>query len=880
MDYVIYTFGGGDLLWHVFNGIGRVFASNSEYFTPVGHLALTIGGIWAATRAIFRGNIGIFAMEWFFPSIFIFTLLFAPKATVWLKDEVSMSAPVKVDNIPIGIAMFASLSSQTSYFVSKMLENHLLPAYEGLSSRKTGIMFGAKAVAKIRDVQIHDPVTLTNTKEFLRQCFMKPYIIGNILGKKAAAQQTNDIIGFIEQNIPNNFGIYYREPSNLGISFKTCRQATPLIKAAIHKELNEGLLTNFAAAIGVQSDQSHMLSQRLKVMTGDTLKYLQREQQDIHEWMKQAMLLNANRESYDDWREKFSLSRIYPNLVSMHAIRGLFQKSFSYLVAGEMAAHMMPILQSVFFALVVSMIFIVFPMGLLPGGYNILKTWILLIIWVSSWPVFFTIIHYLGMISLSSKSGAFGSDYGLNMLSQGSFAEMILYSYATFQMLASSIPMLSWAVIKACAHATANLASQFSPIQVASSLGSNIVDNNLSMDNYSIGNRTISQQNLAPSLDMSASINDGSIKVTTTDDGRQIINKNVDLLLDNYRSSALLQSGYQNQFVRSQSNLDSLTKKESNLISTGNSMAIDIGRRLTHDEALSIGLTESESQALQNVSSDSESFSQHTGTSDRKTSGTNVEAGGSIFNVGGKVFAGDFKEENKGKVENQQQSYSEALSKIQSVVRERRLNTTNSEVQSLSENLSANLSEQQSIGQEIAKTKQEMEQLSYSMNYVSQNSITIDRNINELVLNEIIAQNSEIRSKEQAARWAKDHSAEAEKIAFEVAQINNEIPKDLNDHINDANFSTTQDLQEIFNKKSEELKGQNLNYRNDKAYNKNIEQTFSDNEKVKTLNKIPDNIKIETQKIQKEFSDTTDSTFLRAGEQALENLGITKKDKS
>ncbi|KJW06128.1 putative traG protein [Orientia tsutsugamushi str. UT144] len=500
--------------------------------------------------------------------------------------------------------MFASLSSQTSYFVSKMLENHLLPAYEGLSSRKTGIMFGAKAVAKIRDVQIHDPVTLTNTKEFLRQCFMKPYIIGNILGKKAAAQQTNDIIGFIEQNIPNNFGIYYREPSNLGISFKTCRQATPLIKAAIHKELNEGLLTNFAAAIGVQSDQSHMLSQRLKVMTGDTLKYLQREQQDIHEWMKQAMLLNANRESYDDWREKFSLSRIYPNLVSMHAIRGLFQKSFSYLVAGEMAAHMMPILQSVFFAVVVSMIFIVFPMGLLPGGYNILKTWILLIIWVSSWPVFFTIIHCLGMISLSGKSGAFGSDYGLNMLSQGSFAEMILYSYATFQMLASSIPMLSWGVLKACAHATANLASQFSPIQVASSLGSNIVDNNLSMDNYSIGNRTISQQNLAPSLDMTDSIiNYGSHKIIIGNNGEQFVIQTVHSLETNFRSSALLQTGYQNQFSSSQSMLNSLTQKEANLISTGNSITMEIGKRLTHDEAMSIGLTESEYQALQKVSS-------------------------------------------------------------------------------------------------------------------------------------------------------------------------------------------------------------------------------------------------------------------------------------
>ncbi|KJV87443.1 putative traG protein [Orientia tsutsugamushi str. UT76] len=750
--------------------------------------------------------------------------------------------------------------------MSKMLENHLLPAYEGLSSRKTGIMFGAKAVAKIRDVQIHDPVTLTNTKEFLRQCFMKPYIIGNILGKKAAAQQTNDIIGFIEQNIPNNFGIYYREPSNLGISFKTCRQATPLIKAAIHKELNEGLLTNFAAAIGVQSDQSHMLSQRLKVMTGDTLKYLQREQQDIHEWMKQAMLLNANRESYDDWREKFSLSRIYPNLVSMHAIRGLFQKSFSYLVAGEMAAHMMPILQSVFFALVVSMIFIVFPMGLLPGGYNILKTWILLIIWVSSWPVFFTIIHCLGMISLSSKSGAFGSDYGLNMLSQGSFAEMILYSYATFQMLASSIPMLSWSVINACAHATANLASQFSPIQVASSLGSNIVDNNLSMDNYSIGNRTISQQNLAPSLDMTDSIiNYGSHKIIIGNNGEQFVIQTVHSLETNFRSSALLQTGYQNQFVSSQSTLNSLTQKEANLISTGNSMAIDIGRRLTHDEALSIGLTESEYQALQKVSSDSESFSQHTGSSHSKSTSTSTSAGAGVWRFDSRVEGNKKDEQNKGISANQQQSYNEAVSKIQSAVKEGRFSTTNSDVRSLSENLNANLSEQQSIGQEIAKTKQEMEQLSYSMNYVSQNSITIDRNINELVLNEIIAQNPEIRSKEQAARWIMYHSAEAEKIAFEVAQINNEIPKDLNNHINDSNFSTKEDLQNTFEKNVEQLQAEASNIHNNSnvVHVQNIEQTFSDNEKVKTLDKIPDNIKTEAQKIQKKFSDTTDSTFLR-----------------
>ncbi|KJV70482.1 hypothetical protein [Orientia tsutsugamushi] len=44
------------------------------------------------------------------------------------------------------------------------------------------------------------------------------------------------------------------------------------------------------------------------------------------------------------------------------------------------------------------------------------------------------------------------------------------------------------------------------------------------------------------------------------------------------------------------------------------------------------------------------------------------------------------------------------------------------------------------------------------------------------------------------------HSAEAEKIAFEVAKINNEVPKNLNDHINDANFRLKKIYNQIFKK--------------------------------------------------------------------------------
>lgn len=889
-DYVIHTFGGGDILWQVFNGIGRVFVSNSEYFTPVGKFALTIGGIWAATRAIFRGNIGIFAMEWFFPSLFIFIFLFAPKANVWLKDEISMQAPVKIDNIPIGIALFASVSSKISYSVSEMLEKHLLPPNEGLSSRKNGIMFGAKAIGKIKDIQIEDPVTLSNTKEFLRQCFMKPYIIGNILGKKAEAQRASDIIAFIEQNMPNNFGIYYKDPSNSAISFKTCRQVTPLIKAAINKELNDGLLTKFANGIGISSDRQEMLASRLKAMTSDTLKYLKKEQTDIHQWMRQAMLLNANREAYDDLREKFSLARIYPQLVSMNVTRGLFQQSFSYLVAGEMAANIMPILQSVFFALVICLIFVVFPMSLLPGGYTIFKTWITLIIWVTSWPVFFTVIHCLGMISLAGKSASHLT--GLNILSQGSFSEILLHEFATFQMLAASVPMLSWAVLKACAHATTTLANQFSPVPIASNIGANIADNNLAMDNYSIGNRTIAQQNLTPTLQLAGGIiDDGGMRVTSTDNGRQVLTQAVDSLVNNYRSSKLLQDSYQSQFMSSQSYLDSLNDRYSDLTTTGNSIATEIGKRLSYEEAKSIGITDSQYLALQQMNSDSTSATDHTGSSNRKGTGTSATGSIGVNTMfgSGMTTVGSSNEQGKerGKSVNQQQSYNEALSKIKSATKDGRLGHTNSDLHSLSNNLNSNFSEQQSVGQEITRTKQNMEQLSYNMNYISQNSATIDRNLNEPVLNSIIAKNIPgVSSKEQAAMWAGTHQQEAEQIALDIAKINNTIPQNLNSESN-INIPSKESLRSSFDENKQRLNDQaaisSIDDRKNDIYDKNVEQMLINNvgnnevEKVKILEQLSDKVKNKREQIEDEFNKTPKSTIVRTGQQIADNLEISSK---
>ena len=811
MDYVIHTFGGGEVLVQVFNALGRLFASDSEYFTPVGKFVLTIGGIWAGTRAIFKGNIGIFGMEWFFPSFFALIFLFAPKSSVWIKDEVTMNAPVKVDNIPIGIALFSSISSRMSYTLSELLETHLLPADDGLSVRKTGIMFGAKAIGKIREVQIEHPITLSNTKEFLRQCYTKPYVMGNIQGKKAAAQITDDIIGFIEANPPNNFGIYYKDPDSSAISFKTCKQVTPLIKAAIKKELNDNVLLRFAAAIGMDSSAPEQIKLRLKAMTGDMLRYLKKDQADVHEWMKQAMLLNANRESYDDWREKFGLARVYPQLISMSATRGMFQQSFGYLTAGEMAANVLPILHSAFTALIVSLIFIVFPMSMLPGGYKILKTWLFLIIWVSSWPVLFTVVHCLGLMSLAGKLSVFGHG-GVNLLSQGGFSELTLHTYATYQMLAASVLPLSYGILKASDYAISNLAGSYMSTAPATSIGTSIADDNINIGGHNINNKSRGQVNEAPSLQLGDGIiDDGGTRVTTTGEGsgRQVVMEHLDSLGSNFNASKTISDSIQSQITDQQSKMVGLTNRSSELSSAENRQATALAHKFAEGTATVDGMSASEQQSLRETLSaglsTNDSVNSRASKDSTTTAGLNLGVKGGLgFNgwsfgkdngqdgqnkkplksllnaavdAGGNLGVNAANNTSTGREQSavEQKSYQDALDKVKSAAKNNSINTTSDEAKSLSRDLSSTLNEQETVGKDIARTEQTMQSLNNNRSYLEQNSGAINRNMNDEMLDEVMRTQSGVHSKAQAVQWVNSHPEESANMFQRLVGINNQL---------------------------------------------------------------------------------------------------------
>ncbi|MBX9804247.1 MAG: conjugal transfer protein TraG N-terminal domain-containing protein, partial [Alphaproteobacteria bacterium] len=223
MDYAVYIYGGGKILWTIFNGISLIFASDNPYFTSVGTLTIGIALLYTGVRSVPGGSLPIFFKEWILPTFLLVALFYGPKASVNIIDKVDLNFKYsKVDNIPLGIAAVASLSSTISEFLTEHIETIFTSSDMERFSR-VGPMFGAKLIQAAHTLSIRDPLIRENLKDFTRQCFAWPYVFSNLEPGKKAALETEDMLGFIEANPHPLLGIYWRQPNGQS-AFMNCRE--------------------------------------------------------------------------------------------------------------------------------------------------------------------------------------------------------------------------------------------------------------------------------------------------------------------------------------------------------------------------------------------------------------------------------------------------------------------------------------------------------------------------------------------------------------------------------------------------------------------------------------------------------------------------------
>lgn len=928
MEYIIYTYGGfAELIAQIFNSMAILFYSDSAYFTNVGKLAFTVGGVWAGTRAIFNTNIGIFGKHWFLPSFFAFTLLFAPKATVHIHDGGTKEA-YTVANVPFAVAFFSSIPSQLSHYLSHEIEEKMATP-ESVKSHN-GIMFGAKLLSEVKDVTVQDRLLLTNAKEFSKQCYLRPWIMGNIRGKRQEAETTTDIIQFLQTNKINNFGMYYKE-ANGGSTFKLCKDATDDILKGLDEEAKkDDVLGSIYSGLSNKDVTTQHMAKRMTDTGQGALTALSIETNNFHQRVRQSMMLNVYRESLDDWRESAGYQRYHPQLVSMSATRGMFQQSLGWIVSGEMAAQLLPLLQTILFLMTACSIFVVFPLALFPGGYEILKVWIKSLIWVHTWPVFFAIINSIGMAVLSTRLGAFGDDYGLNKLTQGGFSDKLIHTYAICQWIAASVPIFSWALLNKGGYAFANMVERMSPLGVGGNIGGSIADGNLSLNNQNLSGRSMNQQNVGSALDVSSMYHTGAVRVTQSQDGQAFVNQNISNLRENYRANEIEQAATQQSYAEQQSKMDALTTRKGELASAEQSNLQDISKRWLSSEDATRLENSRVANAASMVSSGGVNLSDN--YNDRTTKSTDTHSsldmnarfgGDTSSSLVGKVIkavsgidlgfnmsaqtgtsARNTDEVGHDQSAQQTQSYNEALNTVREYFKNEDVKSGANVSDSTSENLQSIWREQDQIAKDEAQTLQKMQQLQRQQLYVQQNQSTVDSNWNDKVL-EKVQSDQGLSNKQEALAYLESHPGAGkttlqnlvnEKYGLSgdaIAQKGEALQKEVTSKVptESINFEASKAaLQDQHNQAAEKIKsGSNVKQQvetdiqaaKDKQMGQIAEQSASDFQKTMQQEGVGGKVKVNTsaEQLQKEaalkktkFEDTSNSTLVRAGKEVSKNV--------
>ncbi len=147
--YELFTLGGGVYLVDLLNAVAAI-TGGGAYLT-LAQLAGVAGLAWILFRTAFGGSWRDNA-KWVLMFTAVWGAMIVPKATVRVVDRLDAAlAPAVVANVPIGLALFASLTSEVGDGLTRLTEQAFtLP--NDLTYQRHGMIFGSRlahAVARL-----------------------------------------------------------------------------------------------------------------------------------------------------------------------------------------------------------------------------------------------------------------------------------------------------------------------------------------------------------------------------------------------------------------------------------------------------------------------------------------------------------------------------------------------------------------------------------------------------------------------------------------------------------------------------------------------------------------------------------------------------------
>jgi conjugal transfer mating pair stabilization protein TraG len=171
----VFTIGGGEYIVNVFNAVAA-WTGGGGYRSLL-QVVMVMGFIYSLFIVAFSLDWRAW-FNWFLQSTLIYMMLMVPTVTVKVTDRINPTlAPAVVDNVPLGLGVMASFTSQVGDWMTRTAETvFVMP--NALSLSTNGMIYGARLMDKARTFQITDSVFRANLDEHLKQCTFYDVLLG------------------------------------------------------------------------------------------------------------------------------------------------------------------------------------------------------------------------------------------------------------------------------------------------------------------------------------------------------------------------------------------------------------------------------------------------------------------------------------------------------------------------------------------------------------------------------------------------------------------------------------------------------------------------------------------------------------------------------
>ncbi|MDK7100093.1 conjugal transfer mating-pair stabilization protein TraG [Klebsiella aerogenes] len=466
----VYVIAGGDWYRHVLNAVAAFMQTENWKIIErmcIGFSVLIVAGSWIKKHSVMD------MLGWVF-SLTLVSMLVLIKTPVQVIDYSEPSSVYQVDNVPIGLAIPASLTTRIgNAFVQSYEMVMALPDSSVYS--KTGMLFGSNLVAKSTDFMSQNPEIVTLFSDYVQNCVIGDMLLNHKYSFEDLMHST-DPYTLIFSNPSPLRGIFDKNNQ-----FKTCLEASVDLKSALALDTQTGGKTwNYYVRqiFGGRPNPDVLMSSLL----GDSYQTFYHNSQSASQIIRQNVTINALRSGIQSYAARSADSA---SLINIATTSSLEKQRLAQASMGQQALRTLPMMQTVILGMMIGM----FPIIVMAAMFNmltmqVLKGYVVALMWLQCWPILYAILNS-AMAFYAAKNA---TPVVLSEMSQVQLRDSDIATTAGY--ISLMIPGLAWMMIKSVGAGFSNIYSHFasSGLSATSQAASGVVDGNYSYANMQTDN--------------------------------------------------------------------------------------------------------------------------------------------------------------------------------------------------------------------------------------------------------------------------------------------------------------------------------------------------------------------------------------------------------